>query len=96
MLFFHASLWKQPVQYILTEEEYNALKTKQKQWTDESKKTLQDVCTKVANEMPIKWGWGEPDDPKPWGCILTEKGEWYCDQCPVKKICPYEGKEWSK
>ena len=56
--------------------------------------------------MPIKVGWGDPD-PRPWGCILTkqkeegegyggESYEWYCDKCPVRRICPSKEKRFSK
>lgn len=80
--------------YILTQEEFDALRQEQKQSLQLSTKKLQELCTKIADTMPIKWGWGG-DDPKPWGCIRTETHEWYCDQCPVKEICPSD-KEWSK
>lgn len=55
---------------------------------------LQKVCTQAANEWPVKF-WNNKE-AKPWRCILTEKGEHYCDQCPVKKICPNPRKAWSK
>lgn len=85
------------MQYILTKEEYDELALK-KDWRtglNVTQKRLQELCTKIANEMPVIWGWGGPD-PKPWGCILTEEGEWYCDKCPVQDICPYLHKEWSQ
>ena len=82
--------------YILTQEEFDALKTVQEQARLKDTKKLQKLCTKIADEMPVKWGWGKPDDPKPWGCILTAEGEWYCDTCPVQEICPHPDKEWSK
>ena len=84
------------MQYILTQEEYNALKEEQVKIFRLSEKKLQDLCTKICNEMPVKWGWGGPD-PKPWTCILTqEDDEWYCDKCPVTEICPNPRKSWSK
>lgn len=90
------------MQYILTEEEYKALKSKQNHEIELSRKKLQILCTKIANEMPVVWGWNGPD-PKPWGCKITieensEFGtdEWYCDKCPVAEICPSDEKEWSK
>lgn len=85
------------MQYILTEDEYKELSSK-KSWKtglNVSEKRLQELCTKIANEMPVKWGWGGPE-PKPWGCILTEDDEWYCDKCPVQDICPHKCKEWSQ
>jgi hypothetical protein len=92
------------VQYILTQEELDKLKAEGKDRTDKQLKILQDLCTKVADHMPIKWGWGDkPDIPKPWGCIITEEAnsdephyEWYCDQCPVRKVCPYNRKNFSQ
>ena len=62
------------MQYILTQEEYDNLKKKQKTEFQLSKNNLQNLCTKIANNMPVDWGWGE-NNPKPWGCILTVKDE---------------------
>lgn len=80
--------------YILTEEEFQALKQKQKASLDLSEKKLQALCTKIADTMPVKWGWNGPD-PKPWGCIHSTEDEWYCDSCPVTEICPSD-KAWSQ
>ena len=83
------------MQYLLTENEYIELVRA----ADESKNTMrkseQELCTNIANTMPIDWGWGD-GNPKPWRCILTAENEWYCDSCPVQDICPYEDKLWSK
>ena len=84
------------MQYILTQEEYDALKAKQEHDLKISQKALQELCTRIANEMPVKWGWNTKEEAKPWGCILTMEGEWYCDKCPVQKICPHPHKDWSK
>ena len=84
------------MQYILSKEEYDAL-VKQAHEKDHIKLTrdeLQALCTEISDTMPVNWGWGGPD-PKPWGCIHSEKDEWYCDSCPVQKICP-SNKNWSK
>lgn len=85
--------------YILTQEEYDALKKEQKHSLDISKKKLQKLCTNIANAMPVVWGWNGLD-PKPWGCILQEdkdhEEDWCCDKCPVTEICPNDNKEWSK
>lgn len=87
------------MQYILTEEEYKAINRRSKELDElPSKKELQKFCTMVANTLPVSGGWY---DGKVWGCILTKKDddgydEWYCDQCPSRKICPYDYKEWSK
>jgi hypothetical protein len=85
------------MQYILTEEEYKALISKQEKQLNLSTAKLQKLCTKICNEMPVKWGWGGPD-PKPWGCIIDHEldDEWYCDMCPVQEICPSPRKSYSK
>lgn len=82
------------MQYILSQEEYDALKAKQKHELSLERKNLQELCTKIANEMPVDRDWSE--DKEPWGCILTEEGVGYCDDCPVQTICPYSYKEYSK
>lgn len=87
------------MQYILTEEEFNTLKHNQNNAIKLEKQKLQKLCTKIANEMPVKWGWWKGDDPTPWGCIITKDEndeEWYCDQCPVLEICPNDYKRFSK
>ena len=56
------------MQYILTQEEMDELKKAKQRSFDVTTKQLQKLCTKIANEMPVVWGWGGPD-PKPWGCI---------------------------
>lgn len=87
------------MQYILSQEEYDELKREALVHLRLSEKKLQTLCTKIANEMPVNWGWGGPD-PKPWGCIITKEKqpgyEWYCDSCPVEEICPSNKKHWSK
>lgn len=82
------------MQYLLTEEEYQALKTKQQHDIKLSNDKLQALCTKIANEMPVLY-WNNKE-PEIWGCILTEEYEHYCDECPVQKICPNLNKGWSK
>lgn len=87
------------MQYILSEEEYKALVNAKVKLTKMSRVKLQSLCTKICNEMPVKWGWKGMDHPKPWTCIHTHKEddcEWYCDQCPVIEICPETDKNWSK
>jgi len=84
--------------YILTEQEYNDLVKAKEEAQLKNTAKLQQLCTKIANEMPVQIGWG-PKVPEPWGCVITaEKNgdEWYCDKCPVKMICPYDGKCWSQ
>jgi hypothetical protein len=86
------------MQYILSQEEFDNFQAKKQEITKTAQKKLQDLCTKIADTMPIKRGW--PGDPpeyfEPWGCILTKKYEWYCDSCPVTEICPHPYKHWSK
>ena len=84
------------MQILLTESEYAELRDTAKQEREKNKDTLQELCTQVCDHMPIDWGWGGHDGPKPWGCILSKQGEWYCDQCPVKDVCPSNRKHWSK
>jgi hypothetical protein len=81
------------MQYILTEEEYKSLLDKKSESVRLSEEKLQKLCTKIANEMPIKMG-RHPDQP--WGCILTDEYHEYCDECPVTEICPNQFKHWSK
>ena len=88
------------MQYILTQEEYNELLAKKKTEIGLYKEKLQNLCTKIANEMPITRSW-DKNNKSPWGCILTQKDkdgylDWYCDNCPVQYICPYEYKEFSQ
>jgi len=97
--------------YILTQEEFNALTAKKDSVKLENTKKLQQLCTKIANEMPISRSWNPKDEPKPWGCILNVKSgrhmkesyepkegrnPGYCDECPVETICPYPYKEHSQ
>ena len=61
------------------------------------KNVMQDLCTKVAEHMPVTVSWRPNDAPAPWGCILSSPSRMeYCDQCPVKDVCPNDCKEWSK
>ena len=86
------------MQYLLTQEEYDALRARQQHEIELSTKKLQTLCTKIADTMPVKWGWSKDEEAKPWGCVLTaakNNEEWYCDSCPVQDICPAD-KEWSK
>ena len=83
------------MQYILNEEEYKTLNNKRSYEISLSKKKLQDLCTNIANHMPVQEGWYKG---KPWKCILNDdmEYEWYCDDCPVQQICPYEYKSYSQ
>lgn len=88
------------MQYILDEtemEEVRKLRDSLKFLPSVEK--LQKMCTKIADEWPAWRGWDGKDEPKPWGCIITEREngqEWYCDDCPVQNICPNQYKEWGQ
>jgi len=81
------------MQYLLTEEEFNNLTKKATEAEDlPNKKDLQELCTLAANSIPLKSGWMKG---KVWGCILT-RSDWYCDECPARKVCPHPRKKWSQ
>lgn len=86
------------MQYILTQEEYDQLRARQKLDLDMRRDQLQQLCTWVADNMPVSVKWINEGKPEPWGCIMTKPypNIGYCDECPVQKICPSEHKEWSK
>lgn len=81
--------------YVLTAEEYSDLLERKAAHDGIERAKLQAVCTKVADELPIVT-WKNDGKPSPWGCILTKGCDWYCDECPVREICPHPHKEWSK
>ena len=82
--------------YVLTQIEYNALRAEGDDRVNEMARNLQDLCTKVADHMPIVT-WINDGKPTPWGCILSQsEREWYCDDCPVKEVCPHPHKRWSQ
>lgn len=84
------------MQYLLTDSEYRKLEEKSERVRKlPSEADLQKLCTKIADTMPVDAGWRDKE-PSPWGCILTNKHEWYCDKCPVQDICPLDHKNWSK
>ena len=92
------------MKYILSEEEYKTLKTnsdcaKALMKSLPNTRVLQEMCTKISNEWASWKGWDGKGRARPWGCIITAQArdeEWYCDNCPVRSICPNENKEWSK
>ena len=89
------------MQYLLTEEEYKSLidkVAKASKLPDIEK--LQEFCTMVADNLPLKELWGKPYGD-PWGCILTKESTGlntfgYCDKCPAQDVCPYKYKNWSQ
>lgn len=83
------------MQYILTEEEYKRLKDLAEYEKRRNAKVINELCIMVADHMPITEWPGTKKDPKPWGCVNSREGEWYCDDCPVQHLC-LENKIWSK
>lgn len=77
------------MQYILSQEEFDLLNQKARigEATPDRARLL-DLCMLVANHVPL-------DDGPVWGCILSDTGTEYCDECPAAKICPYSDKQWS-
>jgi hypothetical protein len=45
--------------YLLTQEELDELKAKKSLDFKLSTKKLQQLCTKIADTMPVVWGWGK-------------------------------------
>jgi hypothetical protein len=85
------------MQYILTEEEMSALRAGIEQERLKVREALQKACTMAADHTPIVVSWAQDKTPRPWGCVLSRPSPTgYCDECPVKDICPYERKRWSK
>lgn len=82
------------MQYILSQEEYTSLVSMKENRLLKDTKKLQELCTKIANKMPVHVTWIKTPDV-PWGCIL-EGCQDYCDYCPVPEICPNTYKQWSK
>ena len=83
--------WSGDVQYLLTQEEYQALQSEAVARSDEATQTIQTLCTLAANHVPVAELGG-----KPWGCIITRKSGGICDSCPVETMCLYKYKRWSK
>lgn len=82
------------MQYILTKQEYDDLVNMGRKEADRLKSILMDLCTKVADHMPIEdRGW---NPQTPWICIKSVAYEHRCDKCPVKNVCPEEFKRYSK
>lgn len=82
------------MQYILSQEEMEKAQQEAKLLRRyPSIESLQEFCTMVANTVLVTHGWYKD---KVWGCILTVKREWYCDDCPARHICPHPNKHFSK
>ena len=86
------------MQYLLTEEEYNELRIQNNAKQRECDIIINDLCQTVANHLPVHVS--DPHSPiqkqEPWKCIRSVKYEWYCDNCPVKDICRWPNKVFSK
>lgn len=74
------------MQYILSEEEYQALKQKSKDAKADADKNLADVCMKTAQTAYVKVSWS--GEFQIWGCVHTpcpkcgetpREGEFECD-----------------
>lgn len=83
------------MQFILTEEEYDKLLNEIEQGNQKHHKLINDLCQMVADHKPIEEWPGTKQNPVPWGCYKSSEEEWYCDNCPVQKVCR-ETKVWSK
>ena len=86
------------MQFLLTQQEYDALHQQQRLITESHQAELQALCTMAAQHIPVVAVWGGDKTPRPWGCILGPQPQnpGYCDECPAQKVCPHEYKEWSK
>jgi len=85
------------MKYLLSQEEYDTLRIRKEDAIAENDEELQKFCTMVADTLPIKF-WGRTE-AKPWQCLISrerDNEEWYCDECPSQKVCPYPHKAWSK
>lgn len=83
------------MQYLLTEEEYQAIQNDETEKLKKIKSDLQKACTLVATTSPCERHF-RPDDKSPWGCVLVKGSTLYCDCCPVTNLCPSNNKRWSK
>ncbi len=83
------------MQYLVNEDEMKALKNGSGLGLDIEKSDLQRLCTRIATKMPVVFSWAPKMAPVPWGCVIMDTVK-YCDECPVKVICPYPHKSFSK
>lgn len=79
------------MQYLLTEEEYTKLAQSAKAVSDafkkEHKEIINRLCQMVAEKVPLETYPGTPDNPRPYGCVVTTPKTRYCDDCPVLNMC---------
>jgi hypothetical protein len=86
------------MQYILSQQEYDALHREKTLRTAMQREELQALCTLAAQHIPVVLEWSKDKTPRPWGCILgpREQHPGYCDCCPVQELCPHDSKEYSQ
>jgi hypothetical protein len=86
------------MQYVLTQQEFETLQRDARMLAHKNEAELQALCTLAAQHIPIVMAWSKNKTPRPWGCILgpDEQDPGYCDDCPAQKVCPHQGKKWSK
>ena len=77
------------MQYILTEKEFQNIQKAINSHKENSALVINALCKEVANNKPVT------DGQEPWGCIHTVQKLWYCDGCPVVKVCDMH-KEFTK
>jgi hypothetical protein len=84
------------MKYLLSKQEYDELmlRADDNESIRLSPGKLQKLCTKICNEMPVKF-WGK-SQAEPWRCILSKPNRDYCDECPVQEICPSDEKRYSQ
>jgi len=83
------------MQYILTEEEYHDLADLPDKIVGQKNEIIQKLCIKIANNIPFRF-W-DNKEPRLWKCFLeADRGKGYCDECQVRKVCPYPSKLFSK
>lgn len=82
------------MQYVLSQQEMDQQHEKVSALERlPSVEELQKFCTFVSDNLKLTEGWKAG---QVWGCILSSEREWYCDDCPAEKVCPYQNKQWSK
>jgi hypothetical protein len=69
------------MEYLLSEDEYNDLRTKNEKEIEDKQNIINKLCTRICDLEPK--------------CIHTAKTEWYCDECPVDEFCT-QFKNYSK
>ena len=88
------------MQYLLTQQEFDAMQLAKTRRTNDEKAKLQALCTLAAQHIPIVVECNDDKTTRPWGCILervkTHDSPAYCDCCPAQTLCPHDAKEWSQ